>query len=56
MFKYFLVSIIFVPALIGILAARGREENADRKVLRIGWTIYIVLWFCTVYILIYRWT
>ncbi len=47
---------IFVPALMGILAARGREGDVDRKLLRKGWRIYAVLWTGTLYILISRWT
>lgn len=53
MFKYFLISIAFLPALIGIIAAKGRDGG--RSQLRLSWMLYASLWFGVLYYLRYRW-
>ena len=55
MFKYFLISIVLAPVFIGITAAKGRKGGGDRTALRVGWMVYAVLWFGTLYLLRYKW-
>ena len=55
MFKYFLISVIIVPALISIAAAKRRKGGGDRAVLRFGWLVYVVLWIGMLHYLRYKW-
>jgi hypothetical protein len=54
--KYFLISFVILPVLLGVLASRGRAGSADRTLLRAAWAVYAVLWFATLYLLRKRWT
>ena len=56
MFQNFLISIVIVPMLFAVSAANGRSGTPHRRVLKVGWTSYTVLWFCTLYYLRYRWS
>ena len=56
MFKYLLISVVFAPLVVGLLAARGSEPARNRVALRVGWLGYAVLWFGVLYYLRYRWT
>lgn len=55
MFQNFLISIVIVPVLLGVFAASYREGALARPLLRVGWTMYGVLWFGMLYYLRYRW-
>lgn len=55
MFKYFLISIAFVPLLVGVLAAKGADAARSRARLRASWVVYALLWFGALYYLRYRW-
>jgi hypothetical protein len=56
MFQNFLISIVILPLLLAVSAANGRDGARHRRVLKIGWTSYTVVWFCTLYYLRYRWS
>lgn len=56
MFKYFLISIVIAPILVGMSAAKGRKGGDNRSALIVGWVVYSVLWFGALYYLRYRWT
>ena len=56
MFKYFLISVVIAPLLIGVTAVKGRDGNGDRSALRITWIVYAILWFGVLYYLRYRWS
>jgi len=56
MFQNFLISIVIVPMLIAASGANRRDAARHRRALKIGWTSYTVLWFCTLYYLRYRWS
>jgi hypothetical protein len=56
MFQNFLISIVILPLLLAVSAANGRNGVQHRRVLKIGWTSYTVVWFCTLYYLRYRWS
>ena len=55
MFKYFLISIVIAPLLLGVSAAKGRSAGRSRSALRVGWVVYALLWFGVLYYLRYRW-
>ena len=55
MFKYFIISVIIVPALIGVTAGKGRNGEGNRSGLRFGWLVYVVLWVGTLHYLRFRW-
>jgi hypothetical protein len=54
-FQNFLISIVIMPMLLAVSAANGSGAR-HRRVLKIGWTSYTVVWFCTLYYLRYRWS
>jgi hypothetical protein len=49
MFQNFLISIVIVPMLFAVSGANARTGANHRRVLKIGWTSYTVVWFCTLY-------
>ena len=55
MFKYFLITICIFPSLLGVIAAKSHERVHGRRVLRIGWVLYALIWFFLLYYLRYRW-
>jgi hypothetical protein len=55
-FKYFLISVVIAPLLLGVLAVRGPDEARNRVMLRTTWLSYAVLWFCVLYYLRHRWS
>lgn len=56
MFKYLLISIVVVPLLLGVSAAKGHDPGRSRSALRIGWILYALLWFGVLYYLRGRWS
>jgi len=50
-----MISIVIVPCLIGISAARGHEGKGDPSALRIGWIAYITVWFVFLYFVKSKW-
>lgn len=56
MFQNLLISIVIVPMLFAVSGANARNGANHRRVLKIGWTSYTVVWFCTLYYLRYRWS
>jgi hypothetical protein len=54
-FKYILISMVIVPLLIGVIAVKGRSGAKDYSALRIGWVVYAVFWFGTLYFLRHKW-
>ena len=55
MLKFFILSIVIVPCLIGISAARRNERKGDPAALRIRWIIYITVWFGLLYFAKRKW-
>ena len=55
MFKYLIVSIVLVPALLGIFAANQRDPASGRVMLRVGWIAFSVFWIALLYYLRFRW-
>lgn len=55
MFKYFLISIVIAPVLLGIGMANGRDQARGRMHLRILWMAYGVVWIGVLYYLRRRW-
>jgi len=55
-FKYFLISIVIAPLLVGVTTAKGRDRGGDLSALRISWIVYAILWFGVLYYLRYRWS
>ena len=55
MFQYFMISIVVVPVLLGVQAARRRERKRSWRLLRIGWVLYAGLWIGMLFYLRYRW-
>jgi len=55
-FQYMLVSILIAPVLIGVGVVKGQDDERDRRVLRVTWIIYAVLWFALLYYLRVRWS
>jgi hypothetical protein len=54
-FELFMISVTIVPILLGVSAAKGRAGKPNPKMLRIGWILYVLLWFGSLYFLRYRW-
>jgi hypothetical protein len=54
-FELFMISVTIVPILLGVSAAKGRAGKPNPKMLRVGWIVYAVLWFGSLYLLRYRW-
>lgn len=54
MSKYLLMSIVIVPALLGLGAAKVRNGTRARSALRVGWVGYAILWFGALYYLKYH--
>jgi hypothetical protein len=54
-FKYFLISITFVPLLLGVYAAQSADATRGRWRLRVGWFVYAFAWFGVLYYLKRRW-
>ena len=54
MSKFLLMSIVIVPVLLGLNAAKGRNATRARSALRVGWVGYAVLWFAALYYLQYH--
>lgn len=52
MFKYLLISIVIVPVLLGIFAAR---KPNGRLVLGTSFVVYGILWVALLYFLKRRW-
>lgn len=55
MFKYLVVSIVFLPILFGIGAAASRDLAAGRRTLRVRWFLFAVFWIGLLHLLRYRW-
>ena len=55
MFKYLIVSIVLVPALLGIFAANKHDPGAGRLVMRVGWVAFSVFWVVLLHFLRFRW-
>ena len=55
MFRYLIVSIVLVPVLLGIFAAKKEDPDAARIVLRIGWVAFGIFWIVLLHYLRYRW-
>ncbi len=55
MLKDFLTSVVIVPVLLGILALRGRSWEADRRILRMSWFAFAIIWFGALYYLRHKW-
>lgn len=55
MFKALLISIVIMPILLGVIAAKGRADGRDRTVLRGWWILYTCVWIGLLYLLRYRW-
>jgi hypothetical protein len=55
MFKYFVVSIVMVPVLLGIFAAYRHDPGAGRSVLSISWAAFGIFWIALLYYLRFRW-
>ena len=55
MFQDLVISIVIVPVLIGIQAAKFGNGARDRLILRVTWGAYGLLWFGLLYYLRYRW-
>ena len=56
MFQFFMISIVVMPILIGVYAARGRERRRSRRKLTGAWVTYALLWICVLYYLRFRWS
>jgi len=55
-FKYLLISIAIVPALMGVIVAKQADGARGWATLRLSWILYAVLWFGVVYYLRFRWS
>ena len=55
MFKLFLISIVLVPCLIGVSAAKRNKSKGDLSALKVGWIIYITVWFSLLYYMKHKW-
>jgi hypothetical protein len=53
--KLLLISIVIVPALLGVKAANARVGPRGLRALKTGWLLYGVLWVCLLYYLKHRW-
>jgi hypothetical protein len=55
MFKLFLISIVLVPVLLGLYAARGRSRRDGLVVLLAGVMAYDVFYLLMLYYVRIRW-
>jgi hypothetical protein len=55
MFKWILISVVFVPVLLGMLAAKSRRERIGLLVLLALLLAYGVFYVVTLYYLRIRW-
>ena len=55
MVKYFLISIVIVPVLLGVKAGSIRSGPRGLAVLIAGWVLYSVLWVGMLYYAKGRW-
>lgn len=55
MFKYLVVSIVFLPILFGLWAAAAQDPAAGRRTLRLRWFLFAVFWVGLLHYLRYRW-
>ena len=55
MFKYLLVSIVFLPILLGLAAASSQDLAVGRRVLRLRWLVFAVCWIGLLHYLRHRW-
>lgn len=54
-FKYLLVSIVFLPVLLGLAAASSPDLAVGRRVLRLRWFLFAVCWIGLLHYLRHRW-
>jgi hypothetical protein len=52
--KFFLISIVIVPILLGITAANS-ANGKSRSVLRSRWVLYAFVWMGFLYFLRFKW-
>ena len=50
-----MISMVIVPTLLGVLAAREGSRRIAARNLHIAWVAYAVVWFIALYYLRYRW-
>jgi hypothetical protein len=55
MFNYLLLSIVFVPILMGIVsAARGKDDGKQPSLL-MYWSAFVIVWFAILFVVRYKW-
>ena len=54
-FKYLLISIVIVPILLGVMAAKVRGGTRGLRFLMTGWVVFSILWLGMLYYLNRRW-
>lgn len=55
MFKYLLISIVIVPALLGVKTGSVSNDPRGLQLLMAVWALYGVLWVGMLYYLKVRW-
>lgn len=55
MFKILLISIVIVPILLGVQAAKGQVGQRGLWLLRTGWVLYSIFWLFLLYYLERQW-